>query len=143
MNLRVEGDSKPPESLYRRDLRAGDSFPSLHVKTRCTGFLKPCRMHQHTLHARTIVRYLQKRGAWVARIRGTWGQRKGLPDILACWQGRLIAIEVKTGKGRLTPEQRREHEALRTAGAVVLVGNAVEVIHELERLTQEPQARLL
>ena len=100
-------------------------------------------MHQHTLHARTIVRYLQKRGAWVARIRGTWGQRKGLPDILACWQGRLIAIEVKTGKGRLSPEQKREHEALRTAGAVVLVGNAVEVIHQLERLTQEPQARLL
>ena len=54
---------------------------------------------QHTIHARTIVRYLQKRGAWVARIRGTWGQRKGLPDILACWQGMLIAIEVKTGKG--------------------------------------------
>jgi len=42
--------------------------------------------------------------------------------ILACWQGRL------------TPEQRREHEALRTAGAVVLVGNAVEVVQELERL---------
>lgn len=29
------------------------------------------RMHQHTLHATAIVRYLQKRGAWVARIRGT------------------------------------------------------------------------
>jgi hypothetical protein len=100
------------------------------------------RSMQHTIHAITIVRYLQKRGAWVARIRGTWGQRKGLPDILACWQGRLIAIEVKTGKGRLTPEQRREHEALRAAGAVVLVGNAVEVVQELERLTQEPQARL-
>jgi len=62
-------------------------------------------MHQHTIHATAIVRYLQKRGAWVARIRGTWGQRKGLPDILACWQGRLIAIEVKTGKGRLTPQR--------------------------------------
>jgi len=100
-------------------------------------------MNQHTLHARAIVRYLQKRGAWVARIRGTWGQRKGLPDILACWQGRLIAIEVKTGAGRLTPPQRREHEALRTAGAVVLVGNAEQVIHELQHLTQEPQLRLL
>ena len=99
-------------------------------------------MHQHTIHARTIVRYLQKRGAWVARLRGTWGQRKGLPDILACWQGRLIAIEVKTGRGRLTPEQRREHEALRAAGAVVIVGDAVQVVQELERLTQEPQARL-
>ncbi|MCL6474429.1 MAG: VRR-NUC domain-containing protein [Firmicutes bacterium] len=100
-------------------------------------------MHQHTLHARTIVRYLQKRGAWVARIRGTWGQRRGLPDILACWQGRLIAIEVKTGSGRLTPAQKREHEALRTAGAVVLVGNAEQVLSELEHLTHEPQLRLL
>ena|SRR3990167_4304747 len=31
--------------------------------------------------------------------------KKGVADILACWKGRLVAIEVKTGKDRLSPEQ--------------------------------------
>ena len=97
----------------------------------------------HSQHAQAIVRYLQKRGAWTTRIRAGWGMRKGLPDILACWQGKLLAIEVKTGRGRLTPHQRAELDSLRCAGAVVLVGSAEEVIRELERLTGEPQGRLL
>ncbi|GIV18642.1 MAG: hypothetical protein KatS3mg023_0393 [Armatimonadota bacterium] len=98
----------------------------------------------HSQHAQAIVRYLQKRGAWCARIRGTWGQRRGLPDIFACWQGRLIAIEVKTGRhARLSPPQRRELESLQACGAVVLVGDATEVLRQLEALTDEPQGRLL
>ncbi|GIV21714.1 MAG: hypothetical protein KatS3mg023_3465 [Armatimonadota bacterium] len=102
------------------------------------------KVSAHSQHARAIVCYLQKRGAWCARIRGTWGQRRGLPDILACWRGHLIAIEVKTGKhARLSPQQKREHEALRAAGATVLVGDATEVVRQLEALTGEPQGRLL
>lgn len=97
----------------------------------------------HGKHAAEIARYLQKRGAWVARIRGTWGQRRGLPDILACWEGRLLAIEVKsTQHARLSPHQKREHDALRAAGAVVLVGDAPTVVSQLEALTAEPQGRL-
>lgn len=65
----------------------------------------------HSQHAQAIVRYLQKRGAWITRIRAGWGMRKGLPDILACWQGKLLAIEVKTATG----EAHR-----RTAGQVAL-----------------------
>lgn len=68
--------------------------------------------------------------------------RKGLPDILCCYRGHMIAIEVKTGRGRLTPQQKRELEALRRAGAVVLVGSVEEVIRELENLLGELQGRL-
>lgn len=31
--------------------------------------------------------------------------KKGVSDILACYRGQLIAIEVKIGKDRLSPEQ--------------------------------------
>ena len=31
--------------------------------------------------------------------------KKGVSDILACYKGKLIAIEVKIGKDRLSPEQ--------------------------------------
>lgn len=59
------------------------------------------------------------------------------------YRGQLIAIEVKTGRGRLTPQQKAELDSLRAAGAVVLVGSAEEVIRELETITEEPQRRLL
>ena len=31
--------------------------------------------------------------------------KKGVSDILACWNGRLIAVEIKIGKDRLSDEQ--------------------------------------
>lgn len=69
--------------------------------------------------------------------------RKGLPDIFCCYRGQLIAIEVKTGRGRLTPQQKAELDSLRAAGAVVLVGDAQKVIQELRVLTGDPQGCLL
>ena len=52
-----------------------------------------------------ILDYLQ----WVPnssfkKIRGSMGM-KGILDIIGCWEGKYIEIEVKTEKGRLTPEQ--------------------------------------
>lgn len=88
------------------------------------------------------MRYLQRRGAWCVRLHGSGWQRRGLPDILACWQGRLIAVEVKTGTGRLSPHQKAELDTLRRAGAVVLEGDAERVIQGLRQVTQDPQGVL-
>lgn len=96
----------------------------------------------HSQHAQAIVRYLTKRGAWYMRIRAGWGMRKGLPDILCCYRGQMIAIEVKTGRGRLTPQQKRELDSLRAAGALVLVGDAPTVVRQLQAITQDPQPAL-
>lgn len=41
----------------------------------------------------------------------------GFPDFLFVRPGRLVYAEVKTGKGKLTKEQRRWRDALRAAGA--------------------------
>jgi len=45
-------------------------------------------------------------GIWDAK-KGAYraGAKKGVSDILACWRGYLIAIEVKIGRDRLRPEQ--------------------------------------
>ncbi len=103
------------------------------------------RSDQHSAHRRhcqAVVRFLQKQGAWVVRLRAGWGMRRGLPDILACYRGRLIAVEVKTGRGRLTPHQQAELDRLRSAGAVVCVGTADEVQAQLQQALPLPQPAL-
>ena len=49
--------------------------------------------------------------------------KAGLPDIMGILQprGRLLGIEVKTGKDRLRPEQIGFHANARAAGALILV----------------------
>lgn len=73
-------------------------------------------------------------GAWHVRQVGLLEARRGLPDVLACYQGRLIAIECKSGRGRLRPAQEAELSALRRAGAICIVARSLEdVVEALER----------
>jgi hypothetical protein len=57
------------------------------------------------------------------------GYKKGVPDLLifiAKGPYNGLCIEVKTRKGRITPEQRRWHEALSRNGYKVLVPRSFE-----------------
>lgn len=50
--------------------------------------------------------------------------RAGIPDIIACFNGRFIGIECKAGKGQPTPLQSRE------LGRIDLAGGKTFVIRE-------------
>jgi Holliday junction resolvase len=61
--------------------------------------------------------------------------RSGVPDIVACVNGRFLAIECKAGKNKITALQAREIEAIRRANGVAVVaddGNW-EMVRELVR----------
>ena len=49
--------------------------------------------------------------------------RSGVPDIIACFNGRFIAIETKAGKGTTTTLQERELDLIRKSGGVAMVIN--------------------
>ena len=49
--------------------------------------------------------------------------RAGVPDIIACFNGRFIAIETKAGKGTTTTLQERELDLIRKSGGVAMVIN--------------------
>ena len=49
--------------------------------------------------------------------------RSGVPDIIACVNGRFLAIECKAGGGKLTALQVREIETIRRCGGVAVVAN--------------------
>lgn len=47
--------------------------------------------------------------------------KKGVSDVLACWKGRLIAIEIKIGTDRLSDEQIGFMRNIQNVGGVAFV----------------------
>lgn len=75
---------------------------------------------------RAILDYLALIGAWALKVHGHLGQRPGVPDILACHNGRFIAIEVKQPGNSPTARQEAELAAIGEAGGMTLVAMSVE-----------------
>jgi VRR-NUC domain-containing protein len=87
----------------------------------------------HTQVVQAIRQYLDWCKAWNLKVVGGSYQRKGIPDILACWRptGRLVAVEVKTGQGRLSAAQEHEMDALAQSGAVCIVAASIDDVEEV------------
>lgn len=51
---------------------------------------------------------------------------KGIPDIIGSIRGVALGIEVKTKTGRLSPEQIRMHEILKSYGWIVGICRSIE-----------------
>lgn len=59
--------------------------------------------------------------------------RAGIPDIVACVNGKFLGIECKAGKGKTTLLQERELAAICKANGVAIVVRE-DTIDELERV---------
>ena len=58
----------------------------------------------------------------------------GIPDIIVCYQGRFIAFECKTDKGKVTTLQEATIKQIRAAGGIAeVVRSAEEVKAILEK----------
>jgi VRR-NUC domain len=82
-----------------------------------------------------VVNFLNSRGAWIFHqsMSKKTGGRPGVPDILCCYRGRFIAIELKVRGSKLSPEQEREAERLRNSGGVFVVVRRLEDLVEALR----------
>lgn len=70
--------------------------------------------------------------------------RVGAPDILACWNGRWLAIEAKApGKrNNTTPNQKRELAAIAAAGGIAIVVDDISQVEEvLNESGHSPQSK--
>lgn len=65
--------------------------------------------------------------------------RSGVPDIIACVNGRFLGIEVKAGTNKPTALQVREIEHIRRCGGVAIVANEEnwDMVRELVRKLKE------
>lgn len=88
-----------------------------------------------------IIGFLYGKGAyaWRASSTGIFDSRrggyrtapkKGVSDILACYKGRLIAIEVKIGKDRLSPEQEGFLANIDATGGITCIARDLSTFTE-------------
>lgn len=77
-----------------------------------------------------IIAYLKSVGAYPINIAGNAFQT-GVPDILVCYKGLWIALEVKAADGSLRPMQRIRIRRIRKAGGIAEEVRSVEKVKDI------------
>ena len=72
------------------------------------------------------------------------GYRKGWPDIEVLYEGRAYFLELKSAKGRVSPDQLATHAAIRRAGCECFIARSLdEVVWALETWAIPLRAKLM
>lgn len=87
---------------------------------------------------RKLTTALKSIGAWYCMPHGAGYGRAGIPDVIACVNGKLGAFECKFGGNKPTPHQVIELEAIRRAGGQAMIVDENN-IDEVVRLLTEKQ----
>ena len=73
-----------------------------------------------------VLSRLRAEGGWWVKIHGGPFQAAGIPDIIGCWQGRFIGIELKIPGEKPTGLQEKVLNALYSSGARVGIAYTVK-----------------
>lgn len=87
-------------------------------------------MNKETKIQRAIQNYLNGRGIWNMRVNADLNTI-GVPDLIVCYKGKFIGMEVKTKKGRISGVQNKTAEAIKENGGYVINPTCVEEVIEL------------
>lgn len=68
-----------------------------------------------------IIKKAHLKGCYVIKIWGGGFQRAGIPDLIICYNGFFIAVELKTDIGRLSPLQIAHLDLIQHSGGYTLV----------------------
>jgi len=73
-----------------------------------------------------IRKLLDSAGVIHLKIRGSMYQKRGVADIVGMLPGgRFVAIEVKTAKGKMSPEQQAFIDAIEAKGGIGIIARCV------------------
>ena len=79
-----------------------------------------------------IKKWLKDRNYWYFKVHGSIYQPAGIPDILACINGKFVAIEVKrTDGGVISPLQKAQIEKIKENGGIAGVACSMEDFLEI------------
>lgn len=86
-----------------------------------------------------ITRHARGRGAYVTKTHGGAAGRNGIADLLICYHGWFVAVEVKQPGGRISRLQQHELGLVEAAGGWAIVAYSVQDVRLL--LDQLDQAK--
>ena len=78
-----------------------------------------------------IVKLIEARGGYVVKV--ITASKKGVPDIIACLDGKFLAVEVKTPRtmNNVSPLQTHNLKKINDAGGYAMVAWSVDRVEEL------------
>lgn len=141
----IDARRKRLEALYAgAETRDAYEQRVLKIKPDRRGLEGPDRRLPHPYNKGGLVRerdvlaackaVLKDRGIWHRRIDGTGkvvgsgddcrmipGELRGMPDLLACWSGRMVALEVKAPGGKISAIQWGTLRGIHDAGGLAIV----------------------
>ena len=80
----------------------------------------------------SILRHLKTvPGCFAWKTHGGMYGTAGIPDIIACVEGRFFAFEVKTESGKVTPLQAATIQKILTAGGMAAVVRSVDEVRAI------------
>nr|DAK78518.1 MAG TPA: Nuclease [Caudoviricetes sp.] len=79
-----------------------------------------------------IKKWLKDRNYWFFKVHGSIFQPAGIPDVLACIDGKFVAIEVKRTKGGVvSPLQKAQIAKIKENGGIAGVATSMEEFLEI------------
>ena len=79
-----------------------------------------------------IKKWLKDKNYWFFKVHGSIFQPSGIPDILACINGKFVAIEVKRSKGGIvSPLQKAQIQKIKENGGIAGVASSMEEFLEI------------
>lgn len=97
-------------------------------------------MNPETKLVAKILKRLRQQGGWWLKVHGGATQLTGVPDILGCYRGRFVAIEVKLpvpGRIAASPRQRLILKRISQAGGFAIIAttpqDALKVLEEIDQ----------
>lgn len=78
-----------------------------------------------------IKAYLKSKGAYYVKYHGNQFSQVGVPDILACYKGYFIGIEVKNETGKTSPLQDVNIQQINNAGGWSFVARSVKDVADM------------
>lgn len=86
---------------------------------------------------RKIREYIENVGGFTFKVHGGPQMMAGLPDIICCYKGYFIGIEVKQPGQKPSARQEFVMRLIQRAGGVAIVATSVERVQEvIDSLTQ-------
>ena len=73
-----------------------------------------------------IKTYLRSKGAYCVKYHGNQFSQVGVADLLVCYKGRFLAIEIKNETGKTSPLQDVNIQMVKDAGGISFVARSVE-----------------
>lgn len=86
--------------------------------------------------SRKVQKWLKERGAWVVKYHASSYTPKGVPDLIACYCGRFIGVELKTGS-KVSDWQLWQGDRIRDAQGLWLVLSPKDFPHKLDEILKE------